>query len=135
MNALEIVNAPLQRQLRGLGVALRAGSPTRARRHAEHAIALVNEATDLALTADDLLVALAEGAQSGRTGPDVLQRLLETGVQRRLEDEGSRVVEDGETRVVRRSDDLRREVRSLLGVSDDSVLDRDPRWSQLLGAE
>jgi hypothetical protein len=133
INALEIVNRPLQRQLRGLSVALRAGSTERARRHARHAVALVNEATDLSLTADDLLLTLADGARSRCGGAEVVERLLEVGVQRRLEARGSLVVEGGERRFTREEDDLRAEIRALLGVGGESELDSDPRWAELLG--
>ena len=53
MQSLELVNGPLQRQLRSLNVALRGGSSERARDHARSAVALINEATDLNLAADD----------------------------------------------------------------------------------
>jgi hypothetical protein len=71
MHSLELVNQPLQRQLRGLNVALRGGSPERAREHARNAVALVNEATDLNLTCDDLLLTLAEGARFTRLPGDL----------------------------------------------------------------
>jgi hypothetical protein len=132
-NALELVSDPLQRQLRGLSVALRAGSVEQARDHAAAAVALVNEATDLALVTDDLLLALADGARGGQRGEDVIERLLETGVRRRLEARGSVVVEDGELRFLRGRGEIHREVRGLLGVGGESAIDADPRWSQLLG--
>ena len=94
MHSLELVNRPLQRQLRSLNVALRGGSSDRAREHARNAVALVNEATDLNLTCDDLLLTLAEGAREGRKGAEILDRLLERGVHRRLLSRGSLVVGD-----------------------------------------
>jgi hypothetical protein len=132
MSPLDLVNPALQRQLRGLSVALRGGATDRARDHARSAIALVNEATDLSLTADDLLLALADGARTNRSGAAVIEHLLEVGVHRRLEARGAIVVEGGQTRFTRADDELRREVRALLGASE-SAIDSDPRWSQLLG--
>jgi hypothetical protein len=134
MNALDIVHEPLRRQLRGLSVALRAGSTQRARQHARDAVSLVNEATDLELTADDLLLALAEGARTQRSGADVVERLLEVGVRRRLEASGALVIEGQTARFTRDDDELRRHVRSLLG-SRASAIDSDPRWGRLLAGE
>jgi hypothetical protein len=131
MRALDLVNAPLQRQLRALSVALRAGARERARMHAANAVALVNEATDLSLSADDLLQALADGARAGRSGADVIERLLEVGVRRRLEARGSLVYESAGLRFTRDGEHLRREVQRLLGVGE-SPIDRDPRWGRLL---
>jgi hypothetical protein len=132
VNSLQIVNRPLQRQLRAIAVALRAGSVERTREHAAQAVALVNEATDLTLRPEDLLGALAEGATLHRSGEEVIERLLETGVRRRLEAQGALVVEDGEPHFTRDDEQLRLDVRALLGVSRDSLLDTDPRWSDLL---
>src|SRR5215470_16337258 len=129
-----MVYEPLRRQLRGLSVALRAGSTERARRHARDAVALVNEATDLSLTADDLLLALAEGARSNSTGADVIERLLELGVQRQLQATGALVIDDGTARFTKDSDELRRAVQRLLG-SRTSQIDDDPRWAQLLAGD
>lgn len=131
MHSLELVNRPLQRQLRSLNVALRGGSSERAREHARNAVALVNEATDLNLTCDDLLLTLAEGAREGQKGAEILDRLLERGVHRRLLSRGSLVVGlDGAT-FTRLPEDLRLEVRSLLGTDAPGALD-DPRWGELL---
>ena len=133
MSALEIIGKPLERQLRGLNVALRAGSAERARRHARDAVSLVNEVTDLDLVADDLLLVLAEGAKAGRSGGEVLEALLERGVRRRLEESGALVRgDDGEHHATRDGDDLRDEVRGLLGAGV-SPIDDDPRWGDLLG--
>jgi hypothetical protein len=132
MKTLDLVSRPLQRQLRALAVALRAGSAERARAHASNAAALVNEATDLTLSADDLLAALADGARSGRSGSDVIERLLEVGVRKRLDARSLRVAPDVATAHHGvDAEQLRREVRRLLGVSE-SAFDRDPRWSELL---
>jgi hypothetical protein len=132
MKTLDLVSRPLQRQLRALAVALRAGSTERARAHAANAAALVNEATDLALSAHDLLAALADGARTGRSGSDVIERLLEVGVRKRL-DARSRMAGADVATAPRAVDAeaLRREVRRLLGASE-SAIDRDPRWSDLL---
>jgi len=119
MKTLDLVSRPLQRQLRALAIALRAGSTERAWAHAANAAALVNEATDLTLSADDLLAALADGARTGRSGADVIERLLELGVRKQLQRPGGD------------ADELKREVRRLLGASE-SAIDRDPRWSELL---
>src|SRR3954454_25156431 len=132
MRALDLVSEPLQRQLRALSVALRAGARERAREHAQNAVALVNEATDLALSPDDLLTALSDGARAGRSGSDVIERLLEIGVRARLAARGWLVGDGPASRFTREGEDLRREVRRLLGVSE-SPIDRDPRWGRLLG--
>jgi hypothetical protein len=134
MHSLELVNRPLQRQLRSLNVALRGGSSERAREHAQHAVALVNEATDLNLTADDLLLTLAEGAREGQKGAEILDRLLERGVHRRLLSRGSLVVGEHGATFTRLPEDLRLEVRSLLGTDAPGQLD-DPRWGELLAGE
>lgn len=134
MHSLELVNRPLQRQLRGLNVALRGGSSERAREHARNAVALVNEATDLNLTCDDLLLTLAEGAREGRKGAEILDRLLERGVHRRLLSRGSLVVGDDGAAFTRQPEDLRLEVRGLLGTDSRGELD-DPRWGELLAGD
>jgi hypothetical protein len=131
VNALDIVYDPLRRQLRALSVALRAGSTDRARQHARDAVALVNEATDLSLTADDLLLALAEGARANSSGADVIERLLELGVQRQLQATGALVIDDGTARFTKDNDELRLAVKRLLG-SRSSSIDSDPRWARLL---
>jgi hypothetical protein len=128
----QLIQRPLERQLRGLNVALRGAATERTWRHAADAVALINEVTDLSLRAEDLLKTLLEGAESGSNGQDVLDSLLEMGVQRRLLARGSLVVEDGVGRFTRPDDDLRMEVRSLLGAANDSAVDRDPRWRHLL---
>jgi hypothetical protein len=128
----QLIQSPLERQLRGLNVALRGGAAQRTWRHAADAVALVNEVTDLSLRAEDLLKALLEGAEGGSNGQEVLDGLLELGVQRRLLARGSLVVEDGVSRFTRDEDDLRQEVRCLLGAASDSLVDRDPRWRALL---
>jgi hypothetical protein len=130
-HALELVSDPLQRQLRGLNVALRGGSSTRAREHARNAVALINEATDLQLTPDDLLLALADGAREQRAGEEVVDRLLEIGVHRRLLERGTLVLEEGNARFTREPAELRLEVRGLLGAGG-SAIDADPRWARLL---
>jgi hypothetical protein len=134
MHSLELVNQPLQRQLRSLNVALRGGSTRQAREHARNAVALVNEATDLDLRADDLLLTLAEGAREGRKGAEILDRLLERGIHRRLLSRGSLVVGDGGAAFTRLPDDLRDEVRGLLGSDASGALD-DPRWADLLAGD
>jgi hypothetical protein len=131
MQALDLVNRPLQRQLRALAVALRAGSAERAHAHADCAVALINEATDLSLEADDLLAALTEGARSSRPGGEVIDILLEAGVRRRLEACGALVSDGGRARFTRDAGELRREVRRLLGAGG-SPVDSDPRWRALL---
>jgi hypothetical protein len=134
MQSLELVNGPLQRQLRSLNVALRGGSSERARDHARNAVALINEATDLNLAADDLLLTLAEGAREGKKGPEILDRLLERGVHRRLLSRGSLVVGENGACFTRLPEDLRDEVRGLLGADAPGELD-DPRWGQLLAGD
>jgi hypothetical protein len=130
-----LIQGPLERQLRGLNVALRASATERTWRHAADAVALINEVTDLTLRAEDLLTALLEGAEAGAGGQDVLDALLELGVQRRLLARGSLVVEDGVGRFTRGEDEVREEVRGLLGAARDSSVDRDPRWRRLLGTD
>ena len=107
----KLIQHPLERQLRGLNVALRGAATERTWRHAADAVALINEVTDLTLRAEDLLKTLLEGAESGSNGQEVLDSLLELGVQRRLVARGSLVVEDGVGRFTRPDDDLRDEVR------------------------
>jgi hypothetical protein len=130
-----LIQSPLERQLRGLNVALRASATERTWRHAADAVALINEVTDLSLRAEDLLKALLEGAEAGAGGQEVLDALLELGVQRRLLARGSLVVEDGVGRFTRAEDEVRQEVRGLLGAAGDSTVDRDPRWRDLLGPD
>jgi hypothetical protein len=134
VNALDIVYDPLRRQLRALSVALRAGSTDRARQHARDAVALVNEATDLSLTSDDLLLALAEGARANSSGADVIERLLELGVQRQLQATGALVIDEGTARFTKDNDELRLAVKRLLG-SRSSAIDSDPRWARLLAGD
>jgi len=131
----QLIQRPLERQLRGLNVALRGAATERTWRHAADAVSLINEVTDLSLRAEDLLKTLLEGAEAGNNGQQVLDSLLEMGVQRRLVARGSLVVEDGVGRFTRPDDDLRLEVRSLLGAASDSAVDRDPRWRALLGED
>jgi len=128
----QLIQAPLERQLRGLNVALRGAATERTWRHAAAAVALINEVTDLTLRAEDLLKTLLDGAEGGSSGQEVLDCLLELGVQRRLVARGSLVMEDGVGRFTREHDDLRHEVRCLLGAATDSAVDRDPRWRELL---
>jgi hypothetical protein len=131
----QLIQRPLERQLRGLNVALRGAATERTWRHAADAVSLINEVTDLTLRAEDLLKTLLEGAEAGSNGQQVLDSLLEMGVQRRLVARGSLVVEDGVGRFTRPDDDLRLEVRSLLGATGDTAVDRDPRWRELLGED
>jgi hypothetical protein len=126
-----LIQRPLEAQIRALNVAVRASAPERAWRHAAYAVSLINEATDLTLTAEDLLRALLQGAESGRSGQEVLDALLELGVQRRLLARGSLVEVDGVRRFTREEDELRTEVRQLLGERD-SDFTTDPRWRDLL---
>jgi hypothetical protein len=126
-----LIQRPLEAQIRALNVAVRASDADRAWRHAAYAVSLINEATDLTLRAEDLLRALLEGAESGRNGQQVLDALLELGVQRRLLARGWLVEEDGVRRFTRDEDELRAEVRQLLGERDSDLL-RDPRWRRLL---
>ena len=130
--AFALIQRPLEAQIRALNVAVRGRASERAWEHAANAVALMNEATDLSLTPDDLLRALLAGAESGRSGQQVLDALLELGVQRRLIARGSLVVESGVSRFTREDADLRAEVRDLLG-DGPSPIDTDPRWSALLG--
>lgn len=127
-----LIQQPLERQLRALNVALRGASADRAFQHAANAVALMNEATDLSLTAEDLLQSLLDGAERHATGQEVIDALLEIGVKRRLLDRGWLVVEDGVRRFTRDERSLRVEVRTLLGTRADSEVDRDPRWRALL---
>jgi hypothetical protein len=130
--AFALIRRPLERQIRALDVAVRGAAPERAWGHATNAVALINEVTDLALTAEDLLRGLLTGAENGSTGQDVLNALLELGVQRRLVARGTLVLEGGRGRFTRDDDELRTEVRALLGDRRDSVVDYDPRWRALL---
>jgi hypothetical protein len=130
--AFALIQRPLESQIRALNVAVRGRASERAWGHAANAVALINEATDLSLTPDDLLRALLSGAESGSSGQQVLDSLLELGVQRRLIARGSLVVEAGVSRFTREDDELRAEVRDLLGEGP-SEIDTDPRWSALLG--
>jgi hypothetical protein len=126
-----LIQRPLQAQIRALNVAVRGSAPERAWQHASNAVALINEVTDLALTADDLLRGLLEGAESGLNGQDVLDALLELGVQRRLMARGTLVERDGVKHFTRDDNALREEVRELLGDRGGDLLD-DPRWRMLL---
>lgn len=130
--AFDLIRRPLERQIKGINVAVRAGSTERTWLHARSAVALINEATDLALRPDDLLQALLEGAEAGRNGQQVIDALLELGVQRRLIERGTLVMEDGVGRFTRDGEELRAEVRSLLGAHAETSIDRDPRWRDLL---
>ncbi len=130
--AFDLIRRPLERQIRGIDMAVRAASTERTWMHARSAIALINEATDLTLRPDDLLNALLEGAEAGRSGQDVIDALLELGVQRRLIERGTLVMEDGVGRFTREGEELRLEVKRLLGARAESDLDRDPRWQELL---
>ena len=127
-----LIQRPLERQLRALNVALRGAATDRAFEHAADAVALMNEATDLGLTAEDLLQALLDGAERQASGQEVIDALLELGVKRRLVDRGWLVIEDGVRRFTRDERSLRVEVRTLLGTRADSEVDRDPRWRALL---
>ena len=130
--AFALIQRPLEAQIRALNVAIRGSATERAWRHASLAVALINEVTDLQLTAEDLLRSLLEGAEAGSTGQDVLDALLEVGVQRRLIARGSLVVVDGVSRFTREEEELRAEVRELLGERSSDPL-ADPRWQALLG--
>lgn len=130
--AFHLIRQPLERQIRGIDIAVKAASPDRAWLHARNAVSLINEATDLSLRPDDLLKALLEGAEAGQGGQQVIDGLLELGVQRRLLERGTLVMEDGVGRFTREGDELRDEVRTLLGAGGESELDRDPRWRGLL---
>jgi hypothetical protein len=104
----KLIQGPLERQLRGLNVALRGAATERTWRHAADAVALINEVTDLTLRAEDLLKTLLEGAESGSNGQEVLDSLLELGVQRRLVARGSLVVDlDGTVHALGEGDTLR----------------------------
>jgi hypothetical protein len=126
-----LIQRPLEAQIRALNVAVRGSATKRAWQHASNAVALINEVTDLSLTAEDLLRGLLEGAESGLTGQDVLDALLELGVQRRLMARGTLVERDGVKHFTRDDDALRQEVRGLLGDRLGDPLD-DPRWRTLL---
>lgn len=126
-----LIQRPLEAQIRALNVAVRGSATERAWQHASNAVALINEVTDLSLTAADLLRGLLDGAESGRTGQDVLDALLELGVQRRLMARGTLVERDGVKLFTRDDDALRQEVRALLGDRHAGPLD-DPRWRDLL---
>jgi hypothetical protein len=129
--AFSLIQRPLEAQIRALNVAVRGRASERAWEHAANAVALINEATDLSLTPDDLLRALLSGAESGSSGQQVLDALLELGVQRRLLARGTLVERDGVKHFTRDDDALRDEVRRLLGDRNGDPLD-DPRWRQLL---
>jgi hypothetical protein len=129
--AFILIQRPLESQIRALNVAIRASAADRAWRHAAYAVALINEATDLSLTAEDLLQSLLSGAEAGQNGQEVLDALLELGVQRRLLARGTLVEVDGVRRFTRDDESLRAEVRELLGGRDDGILS-DPRWRELL---
>ena len=79
------------------------------------------------MTAEDLLRGLLEGAETGLSGQQVLDALLELGVQRRLLARGTLVERDGVRHFTRNDDELRAEVRGLLGDCAGDPLD-DPRW-------
>jgi hypothetical protein len=130
--AFSLIQRPLEAQIRALNVAVRGHATARAWQHAAYAVALINEATDLTLTAEDLLRSLLEGAEAGASGQEVLDALLELGVKRLLIARGSLVVEDGVRKFTREDDALRAEVRELLGERPIDIL-ADPRWSDLLG--
>jgi hypothetical protein len=130
--AFALIQRPLEAQIRALNVAVRGSSAERAWAHASNAVALINEVTDLTLTAEDLLRGLLEGAEAGCSGQEVLDALLELGVQRRLLARGSLVEQDGIKHFTRDDDALRTEVRALLGEAESDPLD-DPRWRDLLG--
>lgn len=126
-----LIQRPLEAQIRALNVAVRGSAAERAWQHASNAVALINEVTDLTLTAEDLLRGLLAGAETGRTGQDVLDALLEVGVQRRLLARGTLVERDGVKHFTRGDEALRAEVRGLLGDPVDDPLD-DPGWRALL---
>jgi hypothetical protein len=126
-----LIQRPLEAQIRALNVAVRGSATERAWQHASNAVALINEVTDLELTAEDLLRGLLEGAESGSSGQQVLDALLELGVQRRLLARGTLVERDGVKHFTRDDDELREEVRRLLGDREGDPLD-DPRWRRLL---
>jgi hypothetical protein len=126
-----LIQRPLEAQIRALNVAVRGSATERAWQHASNAVALINEVTDLTLTAEDLLRGLLEGAETGQNGQDVLDALLELGVQRRLMARGTLVERDGVRHFTRGDDALRAEVRGLLGDRAGDPLD-DPRWRMLL---
>jgi hypothetical protein len=126
-----LIQRPLEAQIRALNVAVRGSATQRAWHHASNAVALINEVTDLSLTAEDLLRGLLEGAESGLSGQVVLDSLLELGVQRRLMARGTLVERDGVKHFTRDDDALRQEVRGLLGDRLGDPLD-DPRWRNLL---
>lgn len=130
--AFSLIQRPLESQIRALNVAVRGHATKRAWQHAAYAVALINEATDLSLTAEDLLRALLQGAEAGSSGQEVLDALLELGVKQRLIARGSLVVEDGVRRFTREDEQLRAEVRELLGERPCDML-ADPRWNELLG--
>jgi hypothetical protein len=130
--AFTLIQRPLEAQIRALNVAVRGHATDRAWQHAANAVALINEATDLNLTAEDLLRALLDGAEAGASGQQVLDALLEQGVKSRLIARGSLVVEDGVRRFTRDDTELRAEVRELLGDRPSDLL-ADPRWDELLG--
>ena len=112
--AFSLIQRPLEAQIRSLNVAVRAHSTRRAWQHAANAVALINEATDLNLRAEDLLRAL-----------------LELGVKQRLIARGSMVEEDGVRRFTVEDEALRAEVRELLGERRTDFM-ADPRWADLL---
>jgi hypothetical protein len=129
--AFLLIRYPLEAQIRGLNVAVRASATERAWEHARNAVALINEVTDLSLTAEDLLAGLLDGAETGKSGQEVLDALLELGVQRRLIARGTLVVSEGRSTFTREEAELRIEVRELLGDRASDPL-ADPRWRALL---
>ena len=130
--SFQLIRHPLEAQIRALNVALRGSATERAWEHARNAVSLINEVTDLTLTAEDLLSGLLEGAETGKSGQEVLDGLLELGVQRRLIARGTLVVSEGRSTFTREEPELRLEVRELLGDRASDPL-ADPRWQALLG--
>lgn len=129
--ALDTIHGPLERQIRALHVSIRAGAVDRACQHADYAVALLNEVTDLTLRGDDLLRALLAGVERRSSGQEVLDDLIETAVHQRLVDRGMATLENGEYRTKGDHALVRAEVEALLG-GDRSLVDRDPRWRSLL---
>ena len=128
---LSLIERPLERQIRALDAAIRDGAVERCCRHAAYAVALINEASDLSLAADDLLNALLQGVEQRLDGQEVLDGLLARGVERRLLERGDLVIDEGVRRPARDAEDLRCSMEDALGTTLHAI-DMDPRWRTLL---
>ncbi len=131
---LSLIERPLERQIRALDTAIRDGAVERCCRHATYAVALINEASDLSLAADDLLNALLQGVEQHLDGQEVLDGLLARGVERRLLERGDLVIDEGVRRPACDAEELRCSMEDALGTALHAI-DMDPRWRTLLEAQ